>query len=62
MFKGEKTMSLQFKPEDDFKIDNIITATANKKGIISTNGDGTTGHTCVKKKKSRYRPYARHKN
>ena len=34
-------MSLQFKPEDDFKIDNIITATANKKGIISTNGDGT---------------------
>ena len=34
-------MSLQFKPEDDFKINNIITSTANRKAYISTNGDGT---------------------
>ena len=34
-------MSLEFNPDDNFKINNIITSTANRKACISANGDGT---------------------
>lgn len=40
-------MSLQFKPEDDFKINNIITSTANRKACISTNGADTYTYVYV---------------
>lgn len=34
-------MSLEFNPDDNFKINNILTSTANRKACISANGDGT---------------------
>lgn len=34
-------MSLEWNSEDEFKINSIVTATADKKGVISINGDGT---------------------